>query len=98
MLSWNVYIGNINTSKIEVYNIFSHGSFYEKLCKLAKDFRKQLKDETKIVTVWPRNEVSIKVDAYKQVMNNWEAFKEYLMNHLKEITPKNKPERQNIGM
>lgn len=34
-MEWNVYIHNINQNKIEVYNIFEHGSFIEDLRKLV---------------------------------------------------------------
>ena len=50
-LMWNVYVGDLNSQKIETYNIFTHGRFYEKLCKLAKDLRRQLKNGEKTVTV-----------------------------------------------
>ena len=46
-LMWNVYVGDFNSQKIETYNIFTHGRFYEKLCKLAKDLRRQLKNGEK---------------------------------------------------
>jgi hypothetical protein len=33
---WNVYIENINSRKIEVYNVFHHSSFKRDLMQLAK--------------------------------------------------------------
>ena len=41
MLTWNVYIGDFNGRKIEVYNIFDHGSFYN---DCLKNKRKNGKD------------------------------------------------------
>ena len=48
-MEWNVFNYNINLKKIEVYNIFKHGSFYNDV-KLAieqyedkKEFAKYIK-------------------------------------------------------
>ena len=38
-LIWNVYRHNINTRKIEVYNIFDHYSFFEECKKIAKKYK-----------------------------------------------------------
>ena len=48
---WNVYREDINARRIEVYNIFDHGSFYESVKKLMKkklpkdDFSEALRQE-----------------------------------------------------
>ena len=35
---WNVYIGNFNSSEIECYNIFTHGRFFEDVCKIISKY------------------------------------------------------------
>lgn len=138
MLCWNVYVSKFNSKEIETYNIFTHGRFYTRLCELAKNLRRQLKNGEEtievemckqgggpytkkisvrdyffaevrselmyyfwskceweiMITDWPRGEVEKKVDVFQQVEQNWEAFKEYLLDHLKEITPKHAPSRE----
>lgn len=47
MLEWNVYVGGVNSRRIEVYNIFEHGGFLED-CKKAA--RKYAKDREKFET------------------------------------------------
>ena len=39
MLTWNVYVGDFNTGKIELYNIFNHYSFYNDCVKAKKKFK-----------------------------------------------------------
>ena len=39
MLTWNVYVGDFNTGKIELYNIFNHHSFYNDCVKAKKKFK-----------------------------------------------------------
>lgn len=44
MLSWNVFVGNFNSGKIESFNIFHHYSFVEdclKNCKKNKNDKKE---------------------------------------------------------
>ena len=36
MLEWNVYVGDFNGRRIEVHNIFDHGSFYNDCLKNKK--------------------------------------------------------------
>lgn len=38
-IKWNVYRYNFNTKKIELFNIFKHGSFYESIKKLFKKYK-----------------------------------------------------------
>lgn len=48
-MQWNVYYYNMNVRKIEVFNIFNHGSFrndiikYAKKCKDKDGFAEELK-------------------------------------------------------
>lgn len=48
-MKWNVYVYDFNQNKIEVYNIFKHGSFMEDIkkayreCKSKDEFAEQLK-------------------------------------------------------
>lgn len=46
MLIWNVYREDVNRQEIEIFNIFNHGSFYTDMAKIAKTYRKQIKDNT----------------------------------------------------
>ena len=39
MLIWNVYVGDFNTGKIKLYNIFNHYSFYNDCVKAKKKFK-----------------------------------------------------------
>ena len=36
-LVWNVFVDDFNGRKIQVYNIFRHGSFYADVKKYAKN-------------------------------------------------------------
>ena len=51
VMKWNVYNYNINTKRIEIFNIFEHGAFkkYIKIasqkCKTKDDFLDQLRRE-----------------------------------------------------
>jgi len=36
-MEWNVYVHNVNRNKIEVYNIFEHGSFTKYLKKFCEE-------------------------------------------------------------
>ena len=38
-LVWNVFVGNFNLRRIEVYNIFDHSSFRKDCAKNAKKFK-----------------------------------------------------------
>lgn len=54
MLKWNVIISDMNTGKIETYNIFDHGSFcreIDKICKRAV-IRTQFVDEVKAALMY----------------------------------------------
>lgn len=46
MLIWNVYREDVNRQSIEIFNIFNHGSFYADMVKIAKAYKKQIKDNT----------------------------------------------------
>ena len=37
-MEWNVYITNINTNKVEVYNVFNHHSFKEDCDKAWEEY------------------------------------------------------------
>lgn len=37
---WTVYISNFNSNQIERYNIFTHGSFFEDVCKIVSKYNK----------------------------------------------------------
>lgn len=39
MLTWNVYVGNFNSGRIEKYNIFDHWSFYDACLRAKKEFK-----------------------------------------------------------
>ena len=45
MLIWNVYIFNINHQKMEVYNVFEHGSFLKDVKKSVKKKKEIFKEE-----------------------------------------------------
>ena len=38
MLCWNVFIGDFNRRKIEIYNVFNHYNFYEDCIKNIKKY------------------------------------------------------------
>ena len=39
MLCWNVYYGDFNSRKIEVFNVFNHWSFYDNCVRAAKKYK-----------------------------------------------------------
>lgn len=47
MLTWNVYVEDINRHEIVPYNVFDHGSFYRDVYKLVKAYRKNTKEALK---------------------------------------------------
>ena len=38
-----------------------------------------------VIKAWASGEAKEKIDVYNQVLNNWDAFKEYLFNNYKLI-------------
>lgn len=50
-MEWNVYVYNINSKRIKIFNVFEHGSFYNYIKRAVKkyknkdDFAEQLKSE-----------------------------------------------------
>lgn len=43
MMTWNVYMGNFNSGRIETYNIFRNAAFREDCQKIVKKYRKTFK-------------------------------------------------------
>ena len=39
MLCWNVYVGDFNSGKIELFNVFNHYGFYRDCVKAKKQFK-----------------------------------------------------------
>ena len=58
-LKWNVYKENVNEKKIEVYNIFNHGSFLDAILNLIKRYKKEYNKNIKIfkdkIGAWEAN-------------------------------------------
>lgn len=50
-MEWNVYVYNINSKRIETFNVFEHGSFYNYIKRAVEkyknkdDFKEELKSE-----------------------------------------------------
>ena len=50
-MEWNVFYHNVNSQKIETFNIFKHGAFFEYVsnhlnkCKTKEEFAEKLKSE-----------------------------------------------------
>lgn len=149
MLCWNVYVGDFNSGKMKLYNIFNHCAFYDDCVKAKKRFRDDQEGFAKevrgslmyyfwskcewevVLQHWPSGEiyglrkiltlekmyhdlkysedklfaagdrrfeirvfpehnrfVDLKIDAYQQVMNNWDVFIDYLWEHRKELRVK----------
>ena len=38
-LVWNVYVGNFNSGRIEVHNVFDHFRVWQDLCKAARKYK-----------------------------------------------------------
>ncbi len=38
-LVWNVYVGNFNSGRIEVHNVFDHWRLWQDLCKAAQKYK-----------------------------------------------------------
>lgn len=49
MLCWNVFYGNINSKKIETFNVFDHSSFYKDCVKAKKKYSKDREAFTQAV-------------------------------------------------
>lgn len=104
-MKWNVFYYNINKKKIEIFNIFEHGSFISYVKKAIKEsknkdeFAKQLRSELMyyfwskaeweiVISPWvggDRKKDSIKIDVYDQVMNNFEAFVNYVWENKEKL-------------
>ena len=86
--AWNVYIYNINLQKIEVYNIFNHGSFnrvyYETLIKITskEEFAKKLKSEL-MYWFWGKCEWEIEIVDWLGTQKSGlktDAYKQIMLN------------------
>lgn len=73
---WNVYIGSFNDRKIDVFNIFDHGKFYEDCVKNKKKngknreaFEEQLKADLHYY-YWSKCEWEI-------ILSHWPPFKDF---------------------
>lgn len=56
-LSWNVYVENINTKEIEIYNIFKHEKFKEEVLRAFKDS-------------WDEKDVDASIETFKAKLTN----------------------------
>ena len=93
---WNVFYYNVNSKKIEHFNIFDHWRFREDVENALKKSKSREELEKKIrsklfyyfnskcewevlITPWPtREDETIKVDVYWQVINNFDRFIDYV--------------------
>lgn len=68
-MKWNVYYYNINRNKIEIYNIFNHGGFYNdvikfsKKCTVKEEFEKELKNSLQYF-FWSKSEWEILISPW----------------------------------
>ena len=91
-LEWNVLRVNINTKRIEIYNIFDHYHFRKDCDSLGEHvnepyFKTAIKDYL-MYYFWSKYEWEIfiqensnsykKMDVYAQVMMNWDKFIDYV--------------------
>lgn len=85
---WNVYVYNINSGKIETYNIFNHGTF-NMYCRKAieesktkEEFAEQLKSELRYY-FWSKCEWEIEIvdwlGAQKQGLKT-DVYKQVMLN------------------
>ena len=68
-LVWNVYVGNFNSGRIEVHNVFDHFRVWQDLCKAArkyKDSERSLFEEevrkTMMYYYWSKCEWEVTID------------------------------------
>lgn len=141
---WRVFVGSFNDNKIIPYNIFAHSSFFEDVCKIMSDYRRNIKSpevllsgipekeyvhgkgivtthyspdehlsrklrgimmyyfwskcewET-VVSTWPSNKGSAKIDVFTQVRMNWDNFLDYIKAHSSDFpAPRNKDLQDNM--
>ena len=85
---WNVYIYNINSGKIEIYNIFEHGTFFkyyiEALEKSAtkEAFADKIKSELRYY-FWAKCEWEIEIVDWLGAQKNGlktDVFKQIMLN------------------
>ena len=85
---WNVYIYNINSGKIETYNIFNHGTF-NMYCRKAieesatkEEFAEQLKNELRYY-FWSKCEWEIEIVdwmGYQKSGLKTDVYKQVMLN------------------
>lgn len=74
-LKWNVYKRNMNTNKIEIFNIFDHYNFNKsvkdllKVCKTKNEFTALLKKEL-MYYFWSKFEYEITINSFPPKENN----------------------------
>lgn len=104
MLEWNVYIYNINSKKMERYNIFNHGGFVKELATIFKEIPKEerpskvknclqyffwCKAEWEIIIKpWIGEEIEEKIDVYDQIYMNFYRFMSYIEAYREDIIAK----------
>ena len=73
MLEWNVYYEDFNNKRIDIFNVFDHGRFYDDVVKLIhrhptkKEFSEELKTSARYF-FWSKCEWEILITAW--VPNN----------------------------
>lgn len=101
MLTYKVYLQDFNRKSLEEYNILSHRGFMKSIAahtSLPKnEFAEAVKNDLLyyfwskceyeiVISGWPNVENNLeKVDAYDQVMLNFDIFIDYLWSHRQEI-------------
>lgn len=72
MLEWNVYIGDINSRQIKVFNIFNHRGFYNDCITAKKKFRDNKEEfgegvrNSLIYYYWSKCEWEVIIDHWPQ--------------------------------
>ena len=95
-LEWNVWRDELNTNKIQPFNVFNHYSFNKAVTNIFNkrlhidEFEKMIDKE--VMFFWCRAEyevmisglfergVKTKIDIYTQLKLNWDRFIDYLWN------------------
>ena len=73
-LEWNVFHHNVNSKKIESYNVFNHSSFYNNVINLDRNketFSENLRKEA-MYYFWAKCEMEVVITSWPPYINNKE--------------------------
>ena len=82
--SFSKYLYKLKTEYLKKDN-FRFEEFMEQVKKELVHYYRSKSEWEIVVSAWAGGKAEEKIDIYDQILNNWEAFKEYLYNNYKLI-------------